>query len=99
MGYAGITFLLFAAYVPLIWIIVRLWLSKQKGHLAATGIFAAFLMGVWIVGFVTRTMFVGALEHLIYAGSLSLIAVLIFEATRGGVGVIRIFKNRKYPYP
>ncbi|MCK5303772.1 MAG: hypothetical protein KAJ72_00875 [Candidatus Heimdallarchaeota archaeon] len=95
MGYEGITFLLFLAYLPLIWIPIRLAIKKQTGYKIAPGILALFLMAVWIVGFVFRTMFVTVIEHLIFAGSLSIIAVIVFEIVRGRARFLRRFKTRR----
>ncbi|MCK5409309.1 MAG: hypothetical protein KAJ30_03510 [Candidatus Heimdallarchaeota archaeon] len=95
MGYEGITFLLFLAYLPLIWIPIRLAIKKQTGYNIAPGILALFLMAVWIVGFVFRTMFVTVIEHLIFAGSLSIIAVIVFEIVRGKTRFLRKFKTRR----
>jgi len=52
-------------------------------------------MAVWIVGFVFRTMFVTAVEHLIFAGALSIVAVIVFEIVRGKARFLRKFKTRR----
>ena len=95
MGYEAITFLLFAAYLPLVWIPVRLIIKRQRGYKIAPLILALFLMSVWVFGFLGRTMFVTALEHLIFAGSLSIIAVIVFEIVRGKIRLHRIFRTRR----
>ncbi|MCE7742431.1 MAG: hypothetical protein GOP50_08210 [Candidatus Heimdallarchaeota archaeon] len=95
MGYAGITFLLFVAYVPLIWIIFRIkQRNKVLGYLSS-GVFALLLLGVWVVGFLNRTMMVGAIEHLILVGSINTILVLIFELTINKINIIMRLKRRK----
>ena len=94
MGYAGITFLLFAAYLPLLWIVIRLGMAKQFGYKIAPFALSIFLLGVWVVGFISRTMLVGALEHLIYAGALSILAVIIFEIIRGKARFLGRFRKR-----
>jgi hypothetical protein len=95
MGYAGITFLLFVAYIPLIWIIFRIrQKSKALGYLAASA-FLVLLLGVWIVGFLNRTIMVGAFEHLIVVGSVTTLLAVIFELTISKVNLIARFQKRR----
>ena len=95
MGYAGITFLLFVAYIPLIWIIFRIrQRNKALGYLAAS-VFLVLLLGVWIVGFLNRTIMVGALEHLIIVGSVTTLLVVIFELTINKINLIARFQRRR----
>ncbi|MHA1198552.1 MAG: hypothetical protein ACTSQF_04275 [Candidatus Heimdallarchaeaceae archaeon] len=95
MGYAGITFLLFVAYVPLIWIIFRIRQRNKVLGYISSGVFALLLLGVWVVGFLNRTMMIGALEHLILVGSINTILVLIFEITINKINLIMRLRQRK----
>jgi len=95
MGYEAITFLLFAAYLPLVWIPIRLAIKKQTGYKIAPAILALFLMSVWVVGFIFRTILVTAIKHLIFAGSLSILAVIVFEIVRDKTRFLRKFKTRR----
>ncbi len=96
MGYAGVTFLLFIAYVPLIWIIFRIrQRNKTLGHLSI-GVFCFLLLGVWVVGFWTRTMMVAVYEHLILVGSITIVLALTFEITMNRTNIIaRVIRKRK----
>jgi len=100
MGYASITFLLFVAYIPLIWIIIRI---RQRSKLIGTiliGLFPLLLIGVWAVGFWSRTMMVGALEHLILMGSISLVLAIAFEVLISKTNfIIKIVHRRKSVIP
>ncbi len=95
MGYASITFLLFVAYIPLIWIIFRIrQRSKGLGYFAAS-IFLVLLLGVWIVGFLNRTMMIGAIEHLIIVGSVTTLTTVIFELTISRINLLVRLKRRR----
>ncbi len=95
MSYAGITFLLFVAYIPLIWIIIRIrQRSKTFGYISA-GMYVLLLLSVWVVGFWNRTMMVSAIEHLILVGSVNTILVLIFEVTINKINIIMRLRRRK----
>ena len=95
MGYASITFLLFVAYIPLIWIIFRIrQRSKGLGYFAAV-IFLVLLLGVWIVGFLNRIIMVGAIEHLIIVGSVTTLTTVIFELTISRINLLVRFKRRR----
>ena len=79
MTYADITFLMFTAYLPLIWIVFRIrQRNKALGYFAGA-IFAFILLAVWIVGFISRTMLVGAIEHVIVVGTVTTLLAITFE--------------------
>ncbi|MHA1864972.1 MAG: hypothetical protein ACTSVB_11520 [Candidatus Heimdallarchaeaceae archaeon] len=85
MSYIGVTLLLFLAYLPLLWIVIRLYRKNSTFGGMAIGFYCLLLFFVWVFGFVARTIYAGAIEHLLLVGILNILLVIIFELFTGRI--------------